>query len=493
MRISVARRLAYPFLALLLFFSSVLSYAQVVTFEGDKEGRQMYGKKFYGVYARMNLGDKGFITVIGSPLNKESYIIYYFDAEGKLIWKKPTAEREGGISSKNESFLVTPDNSYVYYIQTNEDRIYDKKTYVQQVALDGTEKKFEIEGKEQFGKNLQTIICDKDYLYFAATENGDEYHKKKKVEDHLILTRFDHKTMTPKSFPVKTPAITEGDETSFWSYIGSKGDIKFFASKSSDKELNKNDFTVIGVNASGEIKSTAKFSNTFSAGKFLRPSFTVKRKLGNEDEVVRVDYQMKHHAGTGTGGSGGYDQLQAKLTTAGHLVYDANSDAFLVYGFYGPKPFKTLAATCEGIYVFKYDLNGQNVFKTEQPVGSKLEDTKYFRGHVDPIYRELSLIIFPDKRILLTVDLLDETKVPFLFSAEGKFVKSNFFDNIKHRNYHDLKILSVADNLKSANYVETTLKEEEGDFYIINNSKGEVLTFFPESKSKPVKNIFFKK
>jgi hypothetical protein len=461
--------------------------AQVVNFEGDKEGSQLYAK-YFGIVAKLNLGNKGFILVIGSELNKKSYVIYYFDAEGKLIWKKPT-EREYGIGYKKEAFICTPDNTYFYYIQVKDDHIYDKKTYVQQVGIDGTEKKFVIEGKEEFGKQLQTIICDKDYIYFVTTEEGDEYRDKKKAEEKLILNRFDHKSMAHQRFSVKTPAIAAGDETSFWSYIGSREDIMFFTSKHVDTDLSKNDFTVIGINASGEVRSNVKISTTLGEGKFTRPSFAPSRNLNEANEIVRVDYEMKVGA---SAGGGTVNRLIPQPTSFGQIVYDKNTDAFLVYGLYGPKPFRKIGSVYQGSYIYKYDLNGQSIWKTEQPAGDKLMEVGYFRVHSVPVDRDLILQTLPDKRIILTLGVVDLTKVPFLFSAEGKFIKSDFIERMKKLDYQGVKIMALSENLKSVNYIETNLKEEKGDLTNLLNSSGEVLVYFP-SKDKPFKTIFFKK
>jgi hypothetical protein len=484
------KKMAFRFflsITIAFLFAWQSGMAQVVNFEGEKEGSQLYAK-YFGIVAKMNFGDQGFIIVIGSELNKKPYTIYYFDAEGKLVWKKPT-EREYPIGFKKEAFLCTPDGAYFYYIQVKDDRFYDKITYVQQISIDGTEKKFEIEGKEEFGRQVQTVTCDVNYLYFITTEDGNEMRDKKKTEEKLILNRFDHKTMAPQKFTIKTPAIAAGDETSFWSYIGSRDDIKFFSSKHSDLDLNKNDFTIIGVNASGEVKSNLKFSATPETGKFIRPCYTASLS-NNVREIIRVDYESK----TVVNGSGGgtSSRLVAKPTAFGHVMYDPNNDAFLVYGLYGPKKFHNLGPVYSGSYVYKFDLNGQNVWKAEQPAGDKLMDLGYFRVHSSPTDRDVVLQTLADKRILLTIDALDGTKAPFLFSPEGKFLKSDYIERMKKLDYQGVKIAGLVENLKSINYIETTLKEEKGDVINILNSKGEVILYFP-SKDKPFKTIFFKK
>lgn len=187
-------------------------HAQIVNYEGAQERSLLYAK-YYGVAAKLNLGDKGFILVIGSEIS-QSYQVLFFDAEGKLVWKKHT-QREYVIGGKNEAFLCTPDCSFFYYIQAKGDKFSGKKTYVHRIALDGTEKKFEIDGKEEFGDQLQTIFCDNNFIYFATTENGNEGRDKKKVTEKLILNRFEHLAMAHKTFKISTPAIAEGDETSF--------------------------------------------------------------------------------------------------------------------------------------------------------------------------------------------------------------------------------------------------------------------------------------
>lgn len=137
-------------------------------------------------------------------------------------------------------------------------------------------------------------------------------------------------------------------------------------------------------------------------------------------------------------------------------------------------------------------MNGQSVWKNEQPADSKLMDIGYFRVHSQPVDRQVTLQSLPDKRILFTIGLIDETKVPFLFSADGKFVKSDFIERMKKLDYQTVKILGLSENLKSLDYITSSLKDEKGDLSSMLNSKGEVLIYFP-NKADPFKTIFFKK
>lgn len=70
------------------------------------------------------------------------------------------------------------------------------------------------------GKSLQNILCDNNYLYLVATQEGDELHDRKKVNEKLLLNRFDAQTFSYKRFVIDTPPIEEGEENSFWSFIG---------------------------------------------------------------------------------------------------------------------------------------------------------------------------------------------------------------------------------------------------------------------------------
>jgi len=487
----LTKRLIFLTLSLvtILLLSYQVSQSQVVNFERDKADEQ---PKSHEIRATLNLEDQGFILVIGKELVNAPHQVYRFDAEGKLVWKK-TLESEYGMNG-TDVFIATPDNTF-YSIQVDNERMYDKKTYVHQVSNDGTDRKFTIEGKEEFGKNLQAVFCDKDYLYFATTENGDERINRKKAAEKLILTRFDHKTMTSKSFRVNTPPILGDDKTSFWFYIGSHDDSKYFASKHVDTDMNKNEFTVITINTSGEVKGNIKMSMTLGEGKFLRPCYAEERTWNDAKQITQLDYQLKLDAQYRTSSANGTKRkgfLTERPTAYGQITYDKNNDAFLVYGLYGPKPFKRIGPVYEGSYVYKYDLKGQNVWKVQQPAGEQLMGLRAFRVDFLPTDKTIEVQPLPDKRIIVTLSEFYKTQVPFLFSPDGKLIKSDFIKAMDAPNYQAVKVMAVSGEVKSINYIETNFKKQKGRLFNILNSKGEVLIYYP-GKGEPFKTIFFKK
>jgi hypothetical protein len=326
-----------------------------------------------------------------------------------------------------EFSVSTPDKSISYSIKTNKDRFYTKTTkLVQSDKSNGSERRLEIEGREEFGKNLQSIICDNNYIYFVTTEDGEEAHNKKKVTEKLVLNRFDHKKLDHTKLTIDTPPIEGGEESCFWSFVGQKDDTKFFAYKRVNEESSTIDFVVLGVSSEGKVSRAIKFSTDLSTGKFTRPSYSISEPT-NSAILRRLDYNIKISPLTGPTVGGfrtRYERVYTNPTAHSQVIYDNNNDKFLVYGLYGDKPFKTIASVYQGLYFTCFDLEGKKVWSTEQPAGAKLLDEGFFRVHGTPGDRNIEAFSTPQKKIVLVISF-NNIIAPYLFSQDGKFLKSD--------------------------------------------------------------------
>jgi hypothetical protein len=320
--------------------------------------------------------------------------------------------------------ISTPDKLISYSIKTNEDKFYSKTTkLVQSDKSNSSEKKFEIEGREEFGKNLQSIICDNNYIYFVTTEDGDESNNKKKVTEKLVLNRFDHKNLSHTKLTIETPPIEGGEESCFWSFVGQNDDTKFFAYKRVIEESNIVNFVVVGVSSEGKINSTSKFSTALSAGKFTRPSVNITEP-SNSAIIRRLDYRTRISTNTMGGMRSSYERTNAYPTAHSQVVYDGNNNRFLVFGLYGDKPFKTVASVYKGMYFTCYDVDGKKVWSTEQPADTKLMNEGFFRIHGTPGDRRVEAFSTPQKKIVFVITF-NNIVAPYLFSSDGKFLKSS--------------------------------------------------------------------
>lgn len=154
------------------------------------------------IVKQLFLPNKGFILVTGIPNQIGGKIVFdvrYFNIEGKQQWSKPVT-LEYGVTKGITNIIITPDGETIYFIQMRDGGYYDKRHYINQFKINGDEKKFEFEGKEAFGKNLQTIFCDNNYLYYLATDDGNEFSNKKKGTEKLVLNRFDQKNYRINGF-----------------------------------------------------------------------------------------------------------------------------------------------------------------------------------------------------------------------------------------------------------------------------------------------------
>jgi hypothetical protein len=472
------------------FLSTCHANAQVVNFDSSNEKEKLF-KAYTNVKGTLNLGDNGSIVVTGISFPNGATVvgklpddkIWHFDAEGKLVWKK-TAD-EGNF------LLATPDNLLFYIIKANEDKFYSKTTHLNRISvIDGTERKVEIEGKEEFGKNLQTIICDNNFLFFVTTEDGNEKHDKKKTTEKLVFNRFDHQKLAHTKLTIDTPPIEGGEENSFWSFIGQKGEVKFFASKHADVEAGKNDFIILSVLPDGKVINTVKFSSSLSNGKFTRPAYALSSVLNSAINIQRLDYETR----TGIKNSGGtptsYSRTAALPTAFGHIIYDGNLDKFLIYGLYGDKPYKKLGPIYKGSYITCLDLDGKVVWSAEQPAGDQLMEEGYFRVHATPVDRDIQILTTEEKKIALNISFKD-INAPFLFSSEGKFLKKDFIKYTKSSPGFDLKVFGTEQKSKVKNYLNSLPKDNKATAFEMMTAKGEVLIFF-SPKEKIFKTVLFK-
>lgn len=330
--------------------------------------------------------------------------------------------------------ILTPNKTIAYSIKTNVDRFYTKTTkLVETNKLSGSQRKLEIEGKEEYGKNLQAIICDNKYLFFVATEDGMEVHEKKKVTEKLVLNRFEHGSLVYTKFVIDTPPIEGGDESCFWSFVGQQDDTKYFSYKRVDEKLSKIEFVVLGVSSEGKVTSTTKFSLTLPTGKFTRPSYNLSEPL-HSSILRRLDYRIRVSSNTHGGMRSSFERTIPYPSAHSQVVYDNYNNSFLVYGLYGDKPFKSIGSVYKGLYLSSFDLTGQRVWLTEQPGSSRLSDEGFFRIHGGPGDRNVEVFSASQKKIAFVISFNNVT-APFLFSSEGKLLKSDLIKETKKTSF----------------------------------------------------------
>lgn len=426
------------------------------------------------------LGDNGCVIEIDGGAVDNT--LMFFDTQGELIWEK-TMEYKN--SQTNKALATSPSGDVVYAIAS---RDYEEAPhYLNQVRKNGEHRKLEIAGRKEFGKNLQSIFCDDQYLYYLYTQNGDERHEKKKVQEKLILNRFSNDDVSYKRIVLELPAIAMGETTTFWCYAGQKGEEIYLASKQIDRSSNTSTFTIAAINSEGKVVRNFTLSLTLN-GKFLRPAWDDLRLQNNKinlefDEYYRTSPAMYSGIHAFTPSSPGQSPIiasststQQKITNGsfGYIRMDQANDCFYVYGLSGPKPFKSIASVYNGFYVAKYDLLGKQLWITEQPASKALLDESFFRIHGTPVERSITLKMLAAGKSIFSIQFRKEL-FEFELSAEGKVIGTHHQTDVHMLNGN---IFSDVEKLKSEVFIQKSEagKKDKQVFYInALTTTGEIL------------------
>ena len=335
------------------------------------------------------------------------------------------------------------------------DENFKEKQYVTQISRNGEEKKFEIIENEEYGYNLYAAFCDNDYVYYLATERGNELSTNKKSKEKLILNRFSSKDFSHQRFVLDVPPVLDGEFATFWYYLGQNGNEKYIVSKNSDLDSEKNRFTIIAFSPEGKIIRTTKIELDLG-GKFTRPAFNRSALYDGSYSTIDLDFIEKTSSSIQPGGSMSRSVVTTYSPTSGaysHITLDPRSNHFYVFSLYGPKPFQKIGPIYEGFYIYKYDTNGNLIWKLQQPT---LSDESYFRIHATPAERNITFIVLPDGIINFAIQFKDKL-MNHEVSAEGKFIRRAMSDKV--RSYFDGVLLNSTKNLKSGAIIKKTRSE----------------------------------
>lgn len=422
----------------LLLLISVVTHAQDKTIHMDLE-------KYRTITESISLGESGIVLKTGFPIPSSVYPnrLFFYAANGELIWEKKI---KGEVANGNDYMAASPNGDYIYFIEMKD--YAGKSHYITQILKNGQEKLFPIEINEGFGKSLQSIFCDDQYLYYLATQNGDEISEKKKPAEKLILIRFNHSDLSYKRFLFDLPAVGEGEANSFWSFIGQDGTDKYLVSKSMDVDNSKGIFSIAVFNDEGVV--TRKFKIDFGlTEKFVRPASNASVAPEN---IINTDYETKVST-SGAPNMGSTRTTRSVPTYAAFASIKLDKGNFYVFGLTGPKPYKKGGAEYDGFHLAKYDLTGLPVWKLQQPAAKELLEEGTFRVHGLPGDRDVAVNVMPNGHLNFFIQFNDKL-FEYEVSAEGKIVgtrnREGVLDAIG-------KAFSVSEPLKSDQFIQKSL------------------------------------
>jgi hypothetical protein len=441
-----------------------------------------------GVTQNISLGEKGFILQTFEKL-------FYLDEKGNQIWKTDIKYARGyGLNGPNVT-VASPSASNFYNVQIFlPNNGFTKKThYITHIAKDGQTTSKELAGSAAFGKSLQAIFCDDNYLYYLATENGYET-KENAANDKLILNRFSKGNLAHSKLILDLPPLQK--EATYWSFIGQNENEKFLVSKNLDPKSGTIAATIVSFNSDGKIVKKFNISSDLN-GKYLRPAYSPvenhespwasvypERPFANITNLDFELYTKDLEAGYKLQGTGGFCQI----------YYDESSDKFYAFGLYGASPFTKIGSIYEGLYIKGFDSAGKPTMSFQEDVPKKLSDQGYFRLHASPGSRQIKLKTISNGILNFSIRWNPRSDGEYVLavSTEGKLLGYVEHDKISS-NQRKITFSGPNQATQRSKYVDSNqLEKRKNTTYTFFPSGGGEILIVSELKKDIIDIYYFK-
>jgi hypothetical protein len=337
----------------------------------------------------INLNQNGFILAGGDDL-------FCYSEKGELQW--------AGKRANKISIVASPTGSYVYDLPFLEiDHIisgavaYKKNLSITQFDSKGFRKQYEINPAQGLGKNLQSVYCNDNYLFALSTENGDETNDKKKGAEKLILHRYKNADFSYQKFTVGVPALSSGENTTYWSLLGQAQEGTYLLAKEINPKENKVRFRVALINDDGKVINILSIDPSLG-DRYFRPAI-VDQSPDVNDKAFIVTNNLEYFWDLGV------NPVSAKPRSNGffsHLLYDQVSNYFYAYGLFGTKP-----NVYEGFYIFKFDTKGNKVWELVEMGSKQLLGESHFKSFGTDARRNVKLTVLPNEILNLSISFRD--------------------------------------------------------------------------------------
>ena len=427
---------------------------------------------------RIHLGEAGFML-------KSTHRLFFYSSTCDLIWERNIKDN---YSSGENVTVASPDGAVVYHISAKTDNFFKKQQYITQIKKDGQLKEFEVPPSKEFGKTVISIFGDIDYLYYLMLEESSE----KKNKEVVVMHCFSAADMKHSKITLVLP--TKPD--SYWYFLGQKDNVKYIANKDIDMQRPENNLTIVGFKSDGSIVSTVTIPISLDK-KFTRPALNINGPAKAWVEIKDNDFSVRNSTMSVPGGSAvTYNQqnlahgtgpktvttrsssteytsslLKENQAAYAHISMDEETGSFYAYSLLGNKPFNKsgIANVYEGFYIFKYNAQGNNVWKLQYNGGAELEEEKFFHIHGMPADRHIKLVMLPQGKLNFTIRF-KKSLAAYAVSPEGKIVNTDKQEGLNRLAGSYLGNSSMAPAPRAA-------KSKSNDDEITSNfltSKGEV-------------------
>ncbi|MHC1705015.1 MAG: hypothetical protein AB9846_13985 [Tenuifilaceae bacterium] len=395
-----------------------------------------------------SIPNNGFIIKTGVLSNNSKTVnwkLKYFNSNLDLYWDVPI-EKVEKIHSVQNPIVVSPSGNYIYHIESDGRMSVGVKLNlsITQVAKSGVVKKYKITTSKDFGY-IQTMFADDNYLYFLTTKNENEAKSKIRIEEELTLHSYKHSDFEKTKKKLELPNIEDPKTTSFWTFAGSTTEKLYLVSKSIDY-FNSNSIInkILILKLNGEILRSIK----------------IETKLGDFYVRPSVNHNFYRYANTVRNGdlyyyySNGGVSSECDIGSFSGIQINEDLNTIVIFGLSGQKLFKRAGSSYSSNYVFKYNFDGNLIWKSQNTFPKQLLEEKYFYIHSTPMGRNISLFQNDDQSIDFRV-WFDKEIYNLRFGEEGKFIDLNNSSYKRLLEIEDIKIcFSKSDKSKAKMYID---------------------------------------
>ncbi len=322
----------------IIFLMASLAFMSAVSFSQAKTVKTVKGKFSFSEF--LDLGDKGFLTVVRPKFTNYPNLVYFTKDLEVLYYYEPEIYIGGRnfITNYNEDHIY---GDYIYVRDRSGMRKKSEKINFIQFTTKGKQKSKEFKETYLWGP-CKSMFCTDKYLFAFHI-----FHNKKEKKVDYSLHRFDHETFTYKAIPLELPVV-EGDIE--YVYSNFSGDEIYLITKTGKKkELS---YTVVTVNEEGKVLREINIKPDLS-GKEAMPS--ENHKIGNVYGFIDVYDHTKKRGDvtqyTETRGRGFV--TRHNYSSRGDITISKKNNAIYLYGF----------DSDYNVFLQKYDLSGALTWK----------------------------------------------------------------------------------------------------------------------------------
>jgi hypothetical protein len=448
----------------------------------------------------VQLGERGLIIKTGNARfpGKRDYNLFYYTAKGDLLWQKTFKSNTQALQTDHIT-VASPDGSMVYHIEL--DRFRQHKQHLTQINRKGAVKELEIDKKVEMGENLISVFCDESYLYYLTSENGNELSNKKKMKEKLILNRFSHTDWSYKKTVLAMPSLVDGKFSTFWTFAGQWGKVKYLLSKTMNTEVRQQQFALAMIDRDGNI--LGKIDLDFDTGnEWVRPAVSIGM---NESQFLHNGYinlldinfsEGGYISSPATPNSSLHTPPSMRSGSLGYLQLDAANEAVYIYGLLGPRPFRKVVPGYTGFYIYKFGLDGKVLWKRLNAATQELLDEKFYTIHGLPHNRNISLFVREDQKSTFSISFyrnMSAKKRIYLFDMDEKGQVEGTRVNGEDESGEWDSSLTPTLSVRTKDYLNKKMKGNEKNVtsYTFLNKEGELLLLMDE-KNRKMNVLYFK-